>query len=275
MFFATKARALFAAMTKREAARPAPRNRGERGDGIIWFQRGLESWEDAKRNAAGFSSPDINIIEKVRRSAKAVAEGRAVYAQDGVLFDEIQYSWPLLASLMFVAARCRSLRIIDFGGSLGTSYRQNARFLDRLRVPIEWRIVERAALVEIGRAEFPRLGFYETIADAAAAAPSVDAILFGGVIQYLDDPYEVLDWAIGTGAEFLIFDRTRITFGPRDTYAVQHFPPSICQAFPIRAMNHCGFQSLLGEKFRPVECWKCEHQPDPETSLMGFLFERK
>jgi putative methyltransferase (TIGR04325 family) len=55
--------------------------------------------------------------------------GEAVFGRNSVLFDEIQYSWPVTAALMWAAARNnRNPHIIDFGGSLGNSYFQDKIF---------------------------------------------------------------------------------------------------------------------------------------------------
>jgi putative methyltransferase (TIGR04325 family) len=63
------------------------------------------------------------ILEKTRDALLKVKNGEAAYERDSVLFDEIQYAWPLLTSLMWVAAQAKGiLNVLDFGGSLGTTY---------------------------------------------------------------------------------------------------------------------------------------------------------
>ena len=74
-----------------------------------------------------------NIIEKLRKSAKLVFNGEATYERDSVIFDIIEYSYPLLASLLFVAANSKSFKVIDFGGGLGTTYQQNRKFISKIK----------------------------------------------------------------------------------------------------------------------------------------------
>ncbi len=62
------------------------------------------------------------------QATRKVVAGEAVYERDSVVFDHLEYAWPLLACLLQIAAERRSLRVIDFGGSLGSSWRQNRRF---------------------------------------------------------------------------------------------------------------------------------------------------
>ena len=58
-----------------------------------------------------------------------VKNGEAVYERDSVLFDEIQYSWGLLAGLEKAALEHDGkLCVLDFGGSLGSTYYQNKQF---------------------------------------------------------------------------------------------------------------------------------------------------
>ena len=212
-----------------------PSNGGE----LIRIEAGFRSWDDAKKNAAGYDSR--HFFERVRNAAKTVADGKAVYERDSVVFDKIQYSWPLLASLPFVAANLRRLRLIDFGG-LGTSFRQNKKFLTALEIPCEWRIVEQGPLVEIGRKEFTSeyVTFYKSMGEALK--DGVDVVLFSGVLGYLENPYRILTDAIESRAKYIIFDRTCITSESDDAFAVQHVPPSIYEAsFPLRAFNYDNF----------------------------------
>lgn len=238
------------------------------------FETGFKDWDAAEQACEGYDSAEI--IAKVERSAKLVFDGRAVYERDSCLFDEIHYSWPLLASLLFAAANGRTLNVVDFGGALGTSFQQNRRFLTRLPGKCEWRIVEQSKFVDIGKRDFSNeyLSFYRTIADAAKS--DVDVILFGSSICYVKNPYQFIDEALATNAGYIIFDRTPIARGEEDTFAVQHIPPSIYKAsYPIRNFSYSNITAPFHDKFELIEEWVCDLQADPHTTAMGFLFKRK
>jgi putative methyltransferase (TIGR04325 family) len=101
---------------------------------------GYHAWRDAVNASTGYDSEII--LHKTKDSLYKVKVGEAVYERDTVLFDEIQYSWPLLAGLMWTAAQNNShLNVLDFGGSLGSSYYQNRTFLSTLD-HVRWNIVE-------------------------------------------------------------------------------------------------------------------------------------
>ena len=156
--------------------------------------------------------------------------GEAVYERDSVLFDEIEYSWPLLAALMWIAARNRGrLDVVDFGGGLGTTFQQNRRFLADL-AEVHWSIVEQPRFVECGREAFEseHLRFYQSI-DACLATRPAETLLLSSTLQYLPDPYAFLDDA-SARFRFAIVDLTPVHAGGRDRLTVQTVPPSIYPA---------------------------------------------
>ena len=148
------------------------------------------SWELAEQMSEGYHSD--NIIEKVRKSAKLVFNREATYERDSVIFDRIEYSYSLLASLLFVAANSKSFKVIDFGGGLGTTYQQNHKFISKIKNVCEWRIVEQERFVAIGKSEFTNkiLSFYNTIEEANK--DGVDVVLFAGSICYVKNPYDFM-----------------------------------------------------------------------------------
>src|SRR4051812_28170712 len=81
-----------------------------------WFGN-YTTWEEARKQCTGYD--DLAIVEKVKSSVLKVKNGEAAYERDSVLFDEIQYSRPLLDAFQQVAAGSSGvLHVIDFGGSL-------------------------------------------------------------------------------------------------------------------------------------------------------------
>jgi putative methyltransferase (TIGR04325 family) len=79
-------------------------------------------WEEAKANYSGYDAD--NILKKCKNALLKVKNGEAVYEKDRVLFDEIRYSWGLLAGLQKAAVEGNnSIYVLDFEGSLeSTNY---------------------------------------------------------------------------------------------------------------------------------------------------------
>lgn len=81
-------------------------------------------WESAEQAAGGYD--DRAIFEKTRDAARAVRDGKALWERDSVLFREEEWNWPLLASLLGVAARDGGrLHVLDFGGAFGSTCMQH------------------------------------------------------------------------------------------------------------------------------------------------------
>lgn len=232
------------------------------------------SWDQAEQASEGYDSNSL--IEKVRKAAKLVFDGKAVYERDSVVFDEIDYSYPLLASLLFAAANSESLRVIDFGGGFGTTYQQNRRFLSKLKRTCQWRVVEQEKFVSIGKSEFTNdtLSFYSTIEEAYK--DGVDAVIFCGSICYVPNPYIFMEKAKTIKAPYVIFDRTPTTNLNEDTFAVQYVPLSVFKAsFPIRNFSYNNITKYFKDEYELIAEWVCDLQADPNTTAMGFIFKRK
>ena len=100
--------------------------------GQALFIGNYATWEKARKESGGYDSD--RILNKVRSSLLMVKNKEAVYERDSVLFDKVQYSWPLLACLLWIASqKGNRLNLVDFGGSLGSSYYQNRNFLFHLK----------------------------------------------------------------------------------------------------------------------------------------------
>ena len=231
------------------------------------------SWELAEQMSKGYDSD--NVIEKTRKAAKLVFNGKAIYERDSVIFDRIEYSYQLLASLLFVAANSKSFKVIDFGGGLGTTYQQNRKFISKIKNVCEWKIVEQERFVTIGKSEFTNkiLSFYKTIEDANKNG--VDVVLFAGSICYVKSPYDFMAKAKVIKAPYIIFERTPITNEMKDTFAVQYVHSIFKASFPIRNFNYNNIVKFFIDEYELIEEWVCDLQPDPNTTAMGFVFKRR
>jgi putative methyltransferase (TIGR04325 family) len=203
------------------------------------------TWAAAEANSGGYGAEII--LRKTADAIRKVKRGDAVYERDSVLFDEVQYAWPALAGLMWVAAQNGGqLNVLDIGGSLGSAYFQNRALLDRLE-NVRWNIVEQPGQVEVGRREFQddRLQFYESV-EACLADSEPNVILLSSVLQYLEDPYELLDTLVAISCRWLIIDRTPFWEGSADRLCVQHVPHEIYDAsYPSWIFSVTRFRSIL------------------------------
>lgn len=217
--------------------------------GRFGFFGDYADWKDAKDASTGYDS-DL-ILDKVRDSMLKVKSGEPLYERDSVLFDKVQYSWPLLAGLLWIATqKDNRLDLVDFGGSLGSTYFQNRKFLAHLK-ELRWSIVEQKKFVECGKHDFENehLKFYEDL-DDCFREQRPDAILFSSVLQYLENPYAILDKVLKLGFEFILIDRTPLIESGDDRITVQKVPPSIYDAsYPAWFFNRDKFLSFLSDDY--------------------------
>lgn len=195
----------------------------------IYFKGEFPDWMTAAANSTGYDAGLI--LEKVKQARSKVKTGEATYERDSVLFDHVQHSFPVLAALLRAAAEnANRLAILDFGGSLGSSYFQCRAFLSVLD-NVDWGIVEQPHFVGCGREYFEeeQLRFFEDIASCDEHIHPNLALL-SSVLQYVQEPFEVLDELMQRGLPYIVIDRTPFSDRLGDCIAVQHVPARIYRA---------------------------------------------
>jgi putative methyltransferase (TIGR04325 family) len=194
----------------------------------VTFTGPYSSWSLAAAQATGYNAPGI--LDRVTTATREVIAGRAAFERDAVTFYEPDPDPVIIGALQKAVPSSGPLRVLDFGGSLGSSYHQHRRSLSN--VPdIEWHVVEQGHFVDRGRAEFQtgELRFHRSIEEACNPNPP-HAVLLSSVLQYLEDPWSVLTATARLSASSWIINRTPFHRAPNDLAIVQHVPPSIYRA---------------------------------------------
>jgi putative methyltransferase (TIGR04325 family) len=232
------------------------------------------TWNDAKRKCQGYDS-DL-LFEKVRASARKVRDHEAKYERDSVLFYEAGYSYPLLSALLWICIRNRGkLHVLDFGGSLGSTYYQNKTILDDIK-DLEWCIVEQDDFVRYGQEEFAneRLHFFHTVEECTNSM-EIDVVLFSSVLQYLEEPFKVIDNVKSTGINYFIIDRTPFIIG-KDRITIQRVPPKIYKgSYPCWFFNKEDFINAFSDSFELLLEFDALDKSNIISEFKGFLFRRK
>ncbi len=232
------------------------------------------SWEEASAQCAGYDAE--NILSKVLAATLKVKNGEAAFERDSVLFDKIEYAWPVLAGLMWVATRSGGiLNVLDFGGALGSSYFQNRKFLKDLP-EVRWNVVEQAHYVEAGQKHIQdkQLRFYPTI-DACLAENQPNVVLLSGVLQYLPEPIGVLNLLVEIKASTLILDRTSyVNSGIKPSIKIQEVPAEIYAAsYPCRFFNENELIAVLAQKcYTLLETFPSLDKLDANATWKGHIF---
>lgn len=218
----------------------------------VYYSGRYEDWDSASKSSTGYDA-DL-ILEKVKNAILEVSAGRAAFERDSVLFDEVQHSFPLLAGLMRASVENNgNLSVLDFGGSLGSSYFQCRNFLSTL-TSLSWNVVEQPHFVRCGREciESEQLKFNLSI-DEVTQTVMPNVVLLSSVLQYLPDSYSILSELMEKKIACLIIDRTPFSDELHDVITVQHVPPSIYPAsYPCRVFSKRSFIAHLSSQYEII-----------------------
>ena len=210
------------------------------------------SWEKAEAATSGYDEGQI--LEKVRSSALKVKTGEAVFERDSILHDKVDYSLPLTAAILWAAVENKNrLHLIDFGGSLGTSYFQNKEFLKQIS-EVKWGVIEQSHYVNCGKKEFEtdELLFFHSISECFQSyKPNI--ILFVSSFQYMRDPYALLDEIFKYDIEFFFIERTGFNNGDSDRLTIQNVPPWYYKAsYPCWFPSRKKFLAKMDTKYELI-----------------------
>jgi putative methyltransferase (TIGR04325 family) len=220
----------------------------------IHFSGDYKSWAEAASLTTGYDQE--HILEKIVSATLAVKTGEAVSQRDGVLLDKIPYNFPLIATLLRAALEDGNrLDVLDYGGSLGSSYFDSHGFIKPVS-DLNWSIVEQPHFVAAGQdaVATKELHFFETIQDCARdRRPNV--ILLSGVLQYLSNPWDTLRDLRRLGSSYLFVDRTAFIMADLDRLTIQHVPGWIYEAsFPAWFLSETKFLRWISDSSYHVVC---------------------
>jgi putative methyltransferase (TIGR04325 family) len=238
------------------------------------FRGNCATWEEACASAEGYAAPKI--LEHAVQAALAM--------RDGVYFTKARLPYPLLAGLMRAAMLSEGhLRVVDFGGSLGSSYFQCRPWFRDL-ASLTWRVVEQPHFVEAGRAQLAddQLMFFTSIAAAADGVGEVDVVLFSSVLQYLSSHQDILAQAIACKPRLIIVDRTPVISDNTDVICIQkqHFPAYLVPvSLPIRLFVRQSLMGIAEKGYSLMSEFDAWDKPmggiGRRVDFKGFIFERE
>lgn len=247
---------------------------------LLW-EGPFSIWEEVSLKSTGYDK--FEILEQCKNSLLKVKNKEAAYERDSVLFDQIQYSWPLLAALQKAAIEKNgNLHVLDFGGSLGSSYYQNRSFLGPLK-ELSWSIVEQDHFVICGKENFQNseLRFYHTI-DQCLEEKGVDILLLSSVLQYLDHPFEFFETLMNYKFKYIVIDRTTFIKGSESKVMLQSVSENIYEAsYPCWFLSEDKLTSIFEKNYIRVAEFDsfCDGPPQEINGLnvtwKGLLLESK
>lgn len=221
------------------------------------FQGCYGSWDEAKRRSSGYDANEI--LEQVRVATRTVLSRPGLIERDSVVLPAGEPPWQLLWILERTLREHGVVRVLDFGGSLGSVYRQIREFLP-WSSDVRWQIVEQPNFVEAGREfEDSELRFFGSVDECLERGVVPDVVILSSVLQYLPEPWGALDDVTRAGARYLLVDKTPFLESPESVIVVQHVPPTIYPAtYPAWLLSRGRLVSELAAREWKIEVrWQC------------------
>jgi putative methyltransferase (TIGR04325 family) len=252
---------------------------------IISFNRkGFEfretslDWKEIVKETKGYEADSI--LNKCKNALLKVKNGEYPYERDSVLFDTLQIFYPLLSALFYVALQYNSeINLIDFGGSLGSTYYQNRGLLKKGKIKFSWNVIEQGHFVKCGKEYFEtdELKFMINI-EEATKSKKINLCLLSGVLQYLETPYTTIEKIFDSNIEYIIIDRTTFTSNNKDILTIQTVHKDIYEAkYPAWFFSLDVFQKYLERKYEIIYSWESFDAVNLEgykVFSLGYLLKR-
>ena len=245
----------------------------------IRFEGDYPTYAEARTHARGYDAPSI--LARTREALLKVKRGENRWERDAMVSDTEEMHWSLLACLSRIAATRgdRSIEVLDFGGSLGSTYFWcRPFFAPEFRV--RWHVVEQPGHVAVGRADFQseELQFHDSI-DAVLRFARPDVLLISGVVHFLEDPEAFLSQLGAWEIPYFILDRTPLWDHLRHRLTIQHVPPEIYDAsYPAWFLSRARILSVIEQAYTlrwrapDVESWEVDGQVVPNFL---WFFQRR
>jgi putative methyltransferase (TIGR04325 family) len=249
-----------------------------------WFGD-FPNWALANSTCGGYNSTEI--FEKVKASSILVRDGKAAFERDSVAFYEPETNEELIKWFENIVSRneiegCNPktsgvIRVLDFGGALGSTYFQHREILKQFPNLI-WCVVEQGDFVKIGQSEFENevLKFEYSIREAVEKYQP-NAVLVSGVLMYIEKPYDILADIFKSEIPHIMIDRTPFIPSEEDRLTVQIVPPKIYKAsYPCWIFSEKKFLNFTEKHVRFVKEFPALDKINIlNCQYKGMIFENK
>jgi putative methyltransferase (TIGR04325 family) len=173
------------------------------------------SWSEAVSNSQSYQNEKT--IDQIK-SAALVAKTENKYFRDGLVFENFQYSSELNNLILTACIKNylplgidKHLKILDYGGGLGSLHLQFHQYLNNYGINFHytWEVVEQDILADFGKKNLETKYLrFSRIEDFNSKKENYDIIIFGAVLQYLENPFEILDKILEKRPPYIYIDRT-------------------------------------------------------------------
>ena len=230
----------------------------------ITLSGNYKSWEEALKLSNGYS--DRKIFEKTVKSAESVLSKQAKFERDSFLFYKENYDETLLIIFKKLKKKLNKIYLCDYGGSLGSLYFQHRSLFNSNL--IDWNIVEQSHYVKYAKnkIDIKNLYFYDNL--NFLSKKNINVALFSSSLQYLKNPYKILDEMIKNKIVNIIIHRSPF-IKTNEIIKIQYVPKHIYDAsYPIRILN---FKKIYNKLIKAG--YKVNSKYKLKEELDGYFYE--
>lgn len=223
----------------------------ERIDGVRYLGE-YSSWSDADKECEGYD--DSAIINKVVSAIQKVLNGDAVWERDSFLFYQEKYVYKICAAIIRCALQNgnQGVRILDIGGSLGSTYFQNRKYLADVK-NLEYIVAEQDHFSEYGHENLENdvLKFISSKHQWEKDG-KYDIILMSGSLQYIADYEEIIAKIKKAQPHYIILDR--ILVGERMRICKELVPEKIYKSsYPVIIFSEKTIRDFFEPDYMMIE----------------------
>lgn len=196
--------------------------------GRIRFIQLSKNKSNSLDKSEGYSNNTI--FEQSVAAFQATFSSTKFYEQDAVVLEHPKYDFYLITEIYRLSLLKERITIVDFGGGFASKFFQNIKYLEAAK-KLNWVVIEQSHVVDFCRNNInePRLVFKERH-DLQLSKVSADIVLISSALQYLDEPYEVLDECLKTEPDTIIIEKTPFIEANYDRQMLQKVPKQIYMA---------------------------------------------
>lgn len=211
-------------------------------------------WSDAYAECQGYEDKDI--LTTVISTTEKVQKGDAVWEREGTLFYEPKYVYPICAAILKCAVQNnnRGVRVLDIGGSLGSTYFQNRQYLQDVN-NLEYIVAEQEGFAKYGHENLENgiLKFVQST-DQWEDFDRFDIILMSGSLQYIGEYKKILSRIEKSKPRYIIIDRLLVSNRMRICrQVIPGFVSEKSWSYPIRIFGEDDVLSLFQFQYKLIE----------------------
>ena len=223
----------------------------ERSPGIRYLGD-YNSWTEAAEECEGYD--DSVIINKAIWASQKVLNGEAKWERDSFLFYEQKYVYKLCASILRCALKNgnKGVRVLDIGGSLGSTYFQNIKYLEDVN-SLEYIVAEQDHYRDYGHEHLENsiLKFISS-KDDWESQEKYDIILMSASLQYISEYIEIAEKIKRARPEYIILDR--ILISERGRLCKETVPEKIYKSsYPVRIFSEKEIKDFFEPEYQVIE----------------------